>query len=559
MIRFLILVFLFSFVTHCCGQEEKTIALEFPKNKELNLEVFVDFVQNNLELPLAYDKSVFKGDQSKLTIRPQGLNRVSRMELLLLLNNTLRIRGLALAKDNRIQDPYYTIKPIQELRPLVPQGQAVDFEMGDIFTQIFAIRSGDTSAAKKYVESFYSNEKQNAPLVFITELPERHELIVTGFKRDMLFVGETVRRFNGPALEIVRSFYEAQHTGLQELQSLLNFALEEERSRAVGQPKTGKSQALRVLSQESRNRLLLVGTREQIDFAFRFLREMDSAQDLEIQAYLPTKVSAARLDQLIRNLFSDSRLEQLYRSTFDDSSNRLIAKTTPSIHHQINKLLDQIEKLNSKQEGRGVSGRVRTYKLKNVAAKEILKTIRSIETTPFGKSFLRAGQGEGFASNSSSFGKTLTPSEKSTTPTSRSKAGAFGPEDKTLIPQSKTQPSAAEARRPNTGNTPRQTGYEPNRHLIPGEAVVESFANTIIVVAEPQVQELYAQLIEQLDKRPPQVLIEATVVSMDCSNDYSLGVEVSGGDRLGARKILAFSSFGLSRADPVSGFSTVSC
>ena len=85
------------------------------------------------------------------------------------------------------------------------------------------------------------------------------------------------------------------------------------------------------------------------------------------------------------------------------------------------------------------------------------------------------------------------------------------------------------------------------------EVTVDVHTNTIIVVAPPEVQRIYARLIETLDERRPQVLIEAQVVIIDTSHDYTLGVEISGGDRQGARRLFSFSSYGLSTVDPVSG------
>lgn len=82
---------------------------------------------------------------------------------------------------------------------------------------------------------------------------------------------------------------------------------------------------------------------------------------------------------------------------------------------------------------------------------------------------------------------------------------------------------------------------------------VDVHTNTIIVLAKPEVQRIYASLIEQLDQRRPQVLVEAKIVIIDTSDNYTLGVEVSGGDRAGASRLFAFSSFGLSEVDPVSG------
>jgi hypothetical protein len=78
-------------------------------------------------------------------------------------------------------------------------------------------------------------------------------------------------------------------------------------------------------------------------------------------------------------------------------------------------------------------------------------------------------------------------------------------------------------------------------------------SNTLIIIAEPEVQQAYQQLIDFLDKRRPQVMIEARIVIIDTTDDYTLGVEVSGGDRFGAKKLFAFSSYGLSTVNPTTG------
>jgi len=57
----------------------------------------------------------------------------------------------------------------------------------------------------------------------------------------------------------------------------------------------------------------------------------------------------------------------------------------------------------------------------------------------------------------------------------------------------------------------------------------------------------------KLDQRRPQVLIESQLVIIDTSDDFSLGVEISGGDGKGDKRALAFTSFGLSSVDPTSG------
>jgi hypothetical protein len=49
------------------------------------------------------------------------------------------------------------------------------------------------------------------------------------------------------------------------------------------------------------------------------------------------------------------------------------------------------------------------------------------------------------------------------------------------------------------------------------------------------------------------VLIDAKVVIIDTSDDFSLGVEISGGDAEGGRRLFGFSSFGLSEVDAATG------
>ena len=91
--------------------------------------------------------------------------------------------------------------------------------------------------------------------------------------------------------------------------------------------------------------------------------------------------------------------------------------------------------------------------------------------------------------------------------------------------------------------------------ILPGRArlTVEENTNTLIVVAEPAVQALYAEMIDKLDHLVPQVLIEAKVVTIGGDRTLDLGVELSGGDRSGLKKLFAFTSYGLSTVDPATG------
>lgn len=85
----------------------------------------------------------------------------------------------------------------------------------------------------------------------------------------------------------------------------------------------------------------------------------------------------------------------------------------------------------------------------------------------------------------------------------------------------------------------------------PAQVTADPNTNTIIVIAEPAVQQLYEQLIRAMDKRRPQVLIEATIVTVDTSDNFELGVEL--GSAFGTDHAITFSSFGLSVPDATTG------
>lgn len=69
--------------------------------------------------------------------------------------------------------------------------------------------------------------------------------------------------------------------------------------------------------------------------------------------------------------------------------------------------------------------------------------------------------------------------------------------------------------------------------------------NSIIVVGDPGAQAIYEHLIRELDQRRAQVLVETTIVVLDTSDSFSLGIEVSSGFG-GDPETVTFSSFGLS-------------
>ena len=200
-------------------------------------------------------------------------------------------------------------------------------------------------------------------------------------------------------------------------------------------------------------------------------------------------------------------------------------------------------------------GTLQFYKLTNATAADVLDTIRDLEgrppsarprpATPTRTDTSAAGpSGLGAANPSSANGGQAVPtaggiagggSSAMNHPTRNAFADATagaesGPTD--------VQPSG------NGGGSGSRLG---------GEAVTaDPNTNTIIVRGGPEVQKNYRQMIQMLDRRRPQVLLEATVVTIDTTHNFNFGVELSAHSN-GMTKFLSFSQFGLSTVNVATG------
>jgi general secretion pathway protein D len=191
---------------------------------------------------------------------------------------------------------------------------------------------------------------------------------------------------------------------------------------------------------------------------------------------------------------------------------------------------------------------VHFYKLANATAADVLETLRSLQTEPVTNSPAAAAampSGGAPAALPPPIGESMTnsngqsPSAAQGTNGSQSggtPANPSGTSPSGVPPSGAAAPSAA-------GAAPVGPGFHTSQVTVAADANT----NSIIVIGSPSIQQQYAQLIDSLDKRRPQVLIEATLVTLDTSNGASFGVELSGHSRPGGSdQAITFTSFGLS-------------
>ncbi len=84
-------------------------------------------------------------------------------------------------------------------------------------------------------------------------------------------------------------------------------------------------------------------------------------------------------------------------------------------------------------------------------------------------------------------------------------------------------------------------------------AIAHKHTNSIILVGPPDEQEVLAAIVESLDIRRPQVMIEALIVEVDASKTLDIGVELAHLQPLSGTRVGGATSFGFSAIDFTEG------
>ncbi|KKL61660.1 hypothetical protein LCGC14_2193080, partial [marine sediment metagenome] len=282
------------------------------------------------------------------------------------------------------------------------------------------------------------------------------------------------------------------------------------------------------------NVLIVTAPKDVHDQLEGLTRELDVPSGVETVTYQLRYVSPRRIDRLVRDLTDDPRAKGLYKSTIDEESGLLIVTGLPTTHERIGSLRDALDVVEADPQ----LSYVRFYKLTNTTAAQVMSTIRSLDV------------GEGGL-------ETLAlPERAATNPYAREErfSGANYPPPRLGEELPKPPPYV-----PSKEPTTQPAGLKgPVRSATVGDrttkVIADANTNTIIVVGPPALQKIYKQLIDMLDKRRPQVMVEVTLVTLDTSDNFSLGVEVSRLDDLNdGDSMLNFSAFGLGTVDQTTG------
>lgn len=512
--------------------DQELVQLNFPN--EMEISVLVDYVSNRLGIKILYDEQI---NGKQVAIRAP--DKVPAESLLGVLQSALKMKGLILVDADAAG--WKRIVPAAQLPRVATPGIASEvvkqFGRGTPVTQAFILEHADPQQTDQLIKSFLTEEGSNSVV-----MPEQGILIVSDYATNMLNIANWVELVDRPRREYVREFIQLEHVGAEELATQVTQFIAAE-NQARGQ----QAGTVQVTAVARTNQLVLIGRESDIVPIRKLVTKLDIPLQVTTRSYPFENVSAERIDELMASILEETTAARLYRATIDESENILIVTTTDAIHRQLENL-----KRTRDVAARPGQSPIRFYKIKNLPVSELMNTIRGIEQ------------------------QTVTqPSPNPELPPLAQDGRirpVLGVEDgvDVGVPAGANQPPPAPAPVQTLPAPPSYRGAESQR--VPPETsepvdaigsagsllgrariTADVHTNTLIVVAEPAVQRIYADLIEKLDRRRPQVLIEAKVVILNTSDDFSLGVEFSTGDRDGSRRLLTFSSFGLSEVDPATG------
>ncbi|MBI4717930.1 MAG: hypothetical protein HY763_09020, partial [Planctomycetes bacterium] len=487
----------------------------------VKLAAFVDFVSQ------ATGTTIIYGDELKgqtVMLRPAEVH-VPKAQLLELLRGMLRMHELALV--NADMEGWLRIVPTDDIQRHVsdirsdPAGDPAAASQG-VVTQVVQLDTDELPLVVKHLRSFLSSPKAS-----VIEVPEKRILIITDYESAIVRAMGIVKRIAAapPQAELVTipvRHGDAKAIAERVLQVLQDKARLEER----------KEVRVTLQAAPDAGGVLALGMQRDLAQVRELIERFDvPADQRNTVAYAPVHISADRLRKLIESVIAtDTPAITEQKSFLDEDTNRLYVTADVATHRRIEALLAGEDVL--QQEA---SRPLRLYKPKHRRARDLIATLSevlpNISTTPAAED------------------APVLPSEgmRPTPPGPNRPPAEPGPGVAPPEPPAERKAEAARAVRP------------PRVKRIQGQDFSLSYddhTNALIAVGSREFHAKLVTMLEELDRRQPQVLIEMTLVAITFNDSLSLAMELANEERLGDYQSLLFSSFGLSDIAIPSGVRT---
>lgn len=529
-------------------ETEKGLRLEVPES--VSLGVLVDVVSQRLGLNVVYDDA----------LRSQNVNvrapaPMTEEGLLALLESALRFRGFTLVQGK--EDGWIEVVKIEEARargaPLVlPDEKPAVPSPYRVVTQVVKLEHRIPEQLSQILQTFLSTPQSNLQVV-----PDQNVVVVSDRLANVQEIERIVHLLDKGPTEVVLKEIKLQNRSATQVSGQLTQLLQQ-KARLEGGPGGEAQIPVHLLPQDETGKILVLAAPDR----FAEVEELASALDtpgeaLTMRPYAPKHVPADLLRQQIQQLISaqpaDTRPAAQLRMVVPQGQASLIAVGPPSALEAFDKFTELLDQPSARAAMAAQRGNLRVYRLKNTSAAEIATTLGEL----LGQR-VRVPATEHPGRYEPARGLRVVPGGL---PSEQVPAGPGGgipprpqPPAQTIQPISFQQEQENQAAPPEP-LAPEGAAPAPTGERLPGRITVVPNINGLAVSAGPELHAEIERLIGLLDVRPPQVMLEAIVVEVTCTNDFRLGVELESVEKFTGSGVgsLIFTSFGLSMIDPVTG------
>ena len=532
------------------NQDDGDAFIKLAEKQDLNIGVLINMLAEQLGNPIYGHEIDFPQTTEKLVFI--GDVKIQKKQFFEFVQVILRNRNSAIVKSSF--EGMYKVVPLSKVPPHVPTARGdqenANLHRGEYVNAIFKLKYISADEAIKYLNRYvvptFAADNRNQPTMdkFLTNM-----LIVTEMAARIDDIRAAIALIDLPPRDIVTEFLPVNHLAANAFKGQLDAILKAQQSAqsgtAAGKGDGGKRD-LDIVVDERTNRLILIGTRTAIDGVMGLIRELDKPLELAVRKHSFENQIALRVDALIRATLpqQEELLQRIYQSAVQEDDRVLVVTAGEKIHDRIDQIKLQID-----QEGAGASAAspMKFYKLNHVKAADILSTLQRA-----GNQSLQASRSSRERrQNSIRQGINGIPGGSNNQQNQGFNQQGGGGQSGGFQNTPFNAPNSGRSNQAGQSETPVRGGAN---NIIPNATItISESTNTLIIVADAATHKLYEQLIKKLDVYQPSVMIEVTFVTVDEQEDLSIGVEVSGGDRAGGKRLFGFSNFGLS--DTISGTS----
>ncbi len=484
------------------------VELDLPE--KLPLQVLIDYVGERNGINFLYEENVGK---TQVTLKTP--KSVPADSLQLLLESVLRLKNLAIY-DTEVPGMKRIAMVTQLTEIAVPVGPEFNTDAAarptEVVTRLLRLKHVSGPQIEKALKPFLSSTSATIAL-----LSDPSAIMVTDYATNMKRLDGMVALLDQPGPQPRVEFVELENLDTREGSRHLTTMLKA-REKVRGGPGARQS-TLTVIPIDRTNQLVFIGLDTEVADAMAILKTIDIPLKLTTQIYRFQATSAEQVDEIVQAAIGELAVGREYKATVTTETNMLVVSATAPIHAKIAALTETLDQVPADSQSP-----MRFYRLENAKAAEVLITLQGIERD-MGLDDVSMDGVHGDDAESGTGAIYAGPTEQEVnTPAGLRTATPLSPAPVDL-------------------DTTRILADEPT--------------NTIIIVARPAMHPLYEKLIRRLDRRRPQVLIEATVFTLDTTDGFSLGVEFSKSTDADGGSLLNFTQFGLSKVDAATGALTL--